>query len=1158
MSKFRWSALALVIGGLMLLGPSTDVQAQTFTGGVRGAVRDAGGVIPGVEVTLINDDTSVARNTFTNEVGEYNFTAVPPGPYTLRALLQGFQTYVRSGLVIATQQFLTIDITMQVGQIQEEIQVTAAAPLIETSNASHGEVLDRAALESLPAPGRNAYIMAITMPTIVHSGNATFIRQNAQSGASTISIGGGAVRANNYMIDGVEITDMANRAIFNVSMEALQDVKVQVHTFDAEMGRTGGGVFNTTSKSGTNQFHGSAFFQTRPTALSTQNFFLDRQNPPVPKAEAFQRIYGYGLGGPIVRNRTFWWASMEQDNAQLTRNFTNQFPTAREAAGDFSQTFDRSGNLIVIYDPLTTRTDPATGGLIRDAFPGNIIPADRLSSVGTSAVSQMPTPDTQVSNEGPNRVFQGGVLDHAREWTFKLTHNFTDNVSVSGLGIRAYTQEPGDNFYDNSNPPPPQNPSFDWNRLIKMGIVNNTNILNDTTVLTFRGGASSFFDTGKSPDFDPASMGFDPSFTNDIVRNKFPEFNAAGYPSMGHSPWSETTWYSYSYNGTLSKLIGRHTLKLGGQGRRLWVNNTPWGESSGDFIFNRQFTRGPDPENPASASGSSIAEMVLGYPSSGNAVVAANGEYGLTYYSAYIQDDFRVNDKFTINYGVRFELEQGITEKEDRFTVGFDQNVVNPISSLVTIPGRGDIRGGLLYAGVDGNPTEQGNLADVYVAPRVGMVYSLNDSTVVRGGYGIFYAPWNYTNRAYGRRGFNQTTSLQQDRLIPITELDNPFPNGLLQPVGNSQRLLAGIGENIDFVDQNHGKAKIQQYTVNLQRELPFSAAISLTYMGSKGTDMSLGGNTNSAININQLPTSAFSLGNALFDLVPNPFFGVPEAGNFGNRATIQRGQLMRPFPQFGNVSQTHSTVGRTRYDAFIAQLSRRLGNNWWGGRFSYTRSKLQGNQFGQASYYVTRANLQNNYDIEGEYGLSIIDVPHRILLNPIVRIPYNGDPGTVGHFLAADWTLSASLSWQTGFPMAIRQSPNNSGLFGSAQRPNRVPGVNPIVAGITRRLDANLSDNQHLNPAAWSQAAPFTFGNAPSVDGDARTPTQFNLNLSIQKDIAMGGGSRFQFRFEILNATNTVKFRSFQQTFGTGNFGQINQQAAYLRVVAIMTRFTW
>ncbi len=1157
MALSRWSLAGFLIAGMVLIGPA-QVQAQNL-GGVRGAVGDDSGIIPGVEVTLVNDDTGVSRTAFTNQVGEYNFPSVQPGPYTLRAVLQGFQTYVRSGLDIGTQQFVTLDVTMVVGSIQEEIQVTAAAPLIETANASHGETLDRAALESLPAPGRNAYIMAITMPTIVHSGNATFIRQNAQSGASTISIGGGAVRSNNYTLDGVEITDMANRAIFNVSMEALQDVKVQVHTFDAEMGRTGGGVFNTTSKSGTNQFHGSAFFQTRPTALSTQNFFLDRQDPPVKKAEAFQRIYGYGLGGPILRNRTFWWASMEQDNAQLTRNFTNQFPTTREAAGDFSQTFDRNGNLIVIYDPLTTRTDPATELLIRDAFPGNIIPADRLSSVGTAAASTMPTPDTQISNEGPNRVFQGGVLDHARQWTAKLTHNFTDNVTVSGVGIRAYTQEPGDNFYNTDNPPPPQNPSFDWNRLIKMGIVNNTNILNDSTVLTFRGGASSFFDTGKSPDFDPAAMGFDPSFTNDIVRNKHPEFNAAGYPSMGHSPWSETTWYSYSANGTLSKLIGRHTLKTGFSGRRLWVNNTPWGESSGDFIFNRQFTRGPNPLDPANASGSSIAEMVLGYPSSGNAVVATNGEYGLTYYGAYVQDDFRVNDKFTINFGVRFEIESGITEKQDRIIYGFDQNVVNPISSQVSIPGRDAIRGGLLYAGVDGNPTEQGNLADVYAAPRVGMVYSINESTVVRGGYGIFYAPWNYTNSGYGRRGFNQVTSLQQDSLIPITQLDNPFPNGLLQPVGNSQGLLAGIGENIDFVDQNHGKAKMQQYTVNVQRELPFSTALSLTYMGSKGSDMSLGGNTNSSININQLPTSAFSLGNSLVESVPNPFFGAPDAGNFANRATIQRGQLLRPFPQYGNVRQTHSTVGRTRYDAFIVQLSKRLSNSSWGGRFSYTKSKLQGNQFGQGSYYVTRANLQNNYDIEGEHGLSIIDVPNRILMNPIVRIPYTGEPGTAAHYLLADWTLSASLSWQTGFPLAIRQSPNNSGLFGSNQRPNRVAGVDPIVSGgITGRLDANLSDNQYLNPDAWTQAAPFTFGNAPSVDGDARTPDQFNLNMSIQKDFAMGGGSRFQFRFEILNATNTVKFRSFQQTWGTGNFGQINQQAAYMRVVAIMTRFTW
>ncbi len=1167
MLQSRWSVVAAGISMCMVLASGQALQAQTFQGGIRGAVRDADGILPGVEVTLTNDDTGARRSTFTNDVGEYNFPAVAPGPYTLRAFLQGFQTYVRNGLVIATQQFVTLDVTLAVGSVQEEIQVTAAAPLIETTNASHGTVLDRQQLESLPAPGRNAFYMAITLPTVVHLANPEFVRQNAQSGASLISIGGGAVRANNYLLDGVQITDMQNRSVANVSMEALQDVNIQVHTFDAEMGRTGGGVFNATSRSGANQFHGSAFFQTRPIRLATQNFFLSRQNPPVPKADEFQRIYGYGLGGPIVTNRTFWWASMEQDNANLTRDFTQRFATDLERAGDFSQTVDRNGNLIVIYDPLTTQTDPATGNLIRDAFPGNIIPADRISTVGSRSLSFAPDPDVQVSNEGPNRTVQGEIPDRARQWTAKITHNVTDSISLSGLGLRAYTREEGNNSYPRDEPLF-ASPMFQLDRLIKMAVINNTNILNDSTVLTFRGGWNEFDDSLTSVPFDPRTLGFDPSFTNDITRDKFPEFNAAGYPSMGHAPWNERVWGSYSMNGTVSKLAGRHSLKMGASFRRMWVNSLPWGEASGDFSFNRQFTRGPDPLSPARASGSSIAEQMLGYPSRGEAAWASNLEYSLHYFGAYIQDDVRATDKLSLNYGLRLESETGIHEKQDRFTVGFDRHVVNPISSLVTIPGRDAIRGGLLYAGVDGNPTLQGDLPAVKLSPRVGAAYSINDLTVLRGGYGIFYAPWSFPGPSttnYGNIGYNQVTSLQQDALIPITTLDNPFPNGLLQPVGNAQGLLTGVGENINFIDQDKGSQRVQQYTANLQRQLPFETAISVTYVGSKGTDMSFGGSRDVAININQLPVSAASLGSSLFDSVPNPFFGVPEAGAFGERTTLQRGQLLRPFPQYNAVRQLQTTGGRTKYDAFIVQFTKRVSNSWWGGRFSYTRSKLQGNQFGQFSHYVAPAELLNNYDTDAEYGLSVIDIPHRVLMNPIVRLPFGegrrfaNTPGTVANYLLSGWTASASLSWQTGFPLAIRQSPNNSGLFGSAQRPNRVPGVNPIVpGGITGRLDRDLTDNQYLNPAAWSQAAPFTFGNAPAVDGDARTPSQFNLNMAVQKDFATGGGSRFQFRFEILNATNTVKFRRMGQVWGTGSFGQINSQAAYMRVVAIMTRFTW
>ena len=393
-----WASSArafLPLTGFLLLAVPTDVGAQSFTGGLRGAVKDAGGVIPGVEVSLVNEGTSAARGTTTNEAGEYAFPAVTPGTYTVKAELPGFKTFERKGITVGTQQFLTLDILLELGTVEEAITVTGASPLIETSNASVGTVLDRQALDNLPSAGRQAFFLSVTVPTVGSSGNSFWTRIQDVDGPSAISLGGGGVRANNYLLDGIPLTDFTNRAIANPSMEGLDDVKVQVHTFDTEMGRTGGGVFNATAKSGTNQLHGSGFGQTRPTSLLTNNFFLERQGIPLAKQHFY--LWGGGIGGPIFRNRTFFYQSAEQWFPLTVRNGSLQFPTIRERNGDFSQSFDASGRLLVIYDPLTTRTDPATGRLVRDPFPGNIIPADRINPVGKKIASYLPTPTLDVS-----------------------------------------------------------------------------------------------------------------------------------------------------------------------------------------------------------------------------------------------------------------------------------------------------------------------------------------------------------------------------------------------------------------------------------------------------------------------------------------------------------------------------------------------------------------------------------------------------------------------------------------------------------------------------------------------------------------------------------------------------------------------------------------
>src|SRR5437773_8729911 len=449
----------LVMCALMMCAGTVSIGAQQFTGGVRGAVQDANGVIPGVAVTLTNEATNVARETVTNDVGQYNFPAVPPGTYTLKTQIAGYKTFESKGLTVGTQQFVTLDVTLQVGGIEENITVTGQSPLIDTSTASAGAVLDRQALESLQAPGRNALLIGITVPTVMPVGDPQFNRQQDQSNASRVSLGGGGIRANNYLLDGVPITELKGRAVLNPTIEAVEEVKVQLHTYDADMGRTGGGVFNVTARSGTNNYHGSGFYQTRPVWGQSENFFnkaegLTKEQSGL--ADAYYRLFGGGVGGPIVKNRTFFWTALEGYRSGTTRNEQEIWPTANQRNGDFSRTTS-GGVPVVLYNPwcrggaantrcpATGTGSIATGGL----FTGAIIPLTHpaVSQTGLNILKLWPTetingPMAQNENGNTNASGTAFIVDKAQMYTGKVEHKFTDNWSLSGFYLYNKTDEP--------------------------------------------------------------------------------------------------------------------------------------------------------------------------------------------------------------------------------------------------------------------------------------------------------------------------------------------------------------------------------------------------------------------------------------------------------------------------------------------------------------------------------------------------------------------------------------------------------------------------------------------------------------------------------------------------------------------------------------------
>jgi len=1144
------------------------VLAQTYHGGLRGLVREQGAVVPGAGVDLVNEATNVSRHTQTNNAGEYAFINVDPATYTVKVTMQGFKTIENKGVRIGTQQFVTLDFALEVGSLAEAVTVESQATPLETSNASVSSNLDSATLQTLPTAGRNPFFLATITPGVTHTGDPQFIRQQDQTNSSLLSLGGGPRRGNNYTLDGVAIVDLRNRATVIPSIEAVEEVKVQVTTYDAEMGRTGGGVFNMTGKSGANAWHGSLLGQNRPSGTRSLSFFgrkaCEDGSGSCDKPDTYFYLYAGSLGGPIRKDKTFFWTSFEGYRTNTIDDATVRVPTNRELSGDFSQ----SG--ITVYDPLTTRPDPNNPGqYIRTPFPGNVIPANRISPVAAAMRPYWPA--------GGSASAQ--LVDKSITGTIKLDQLWTDNFRTSAMYAYYDSTEPQPRSYlkDGETQPIGENHADPGDgalyRTVHAVAVNNTITPNASTVAHVRLGYTQFADDCVPvAGFDPGTLGFSPSFVNQIPVKKFPYFAIGTYGTdyngymFGERPINNLKYYSWDANASMSKLLGRHTVKFGASYRQIGAKNFNPSQSAGRYFFDGQFTSA-DPLDPENSDPHSLAAFLLGYPSDGFITVARPTNAYINYYAGYAQDDLRLSPDLTVNLGLRYEFEQGLQEKNDELTVGFDRDRAWPVQ----VPGL-SLKGGLMYAGVDGYPTHQSDPSKTKFAPRAGFAWSVNPRTVVRGGYGLFYAPHQYPGisaTSLGTRGFTQRTDLvasQDGGLTPSANIVNPFPSGLSQPTGSATGILTGAGGSVDFVDQFRKSAYVHQYSVDFQRELGNRLVAGIGYIGATSRHLGLGGNDDESVNINQLDPRFQTLGSALFDSVPNPMFGNPVFGAFADQRTIPRGQLLRPYPQFGDILAHQVSDGRAQYHSLVLRLERPIVNGW-GGRINYTWSSNQNNIFGELNQFSNNSTsvgrILNSYDVDSEYAHSITEQPHRLNFALTGELPFGkgkkhlSEPG-IARVLFGGWAVTGVGYFQSGFPVAVIQSSNNTGLFSRVQRPN-VTGTSPTTDGSTEsHYDPDCSClNNWFNPAAWSTAAPFTFGNAPRTNTDMRTPFKTQTDVAFQKTEPIGGGS-LMIRAEIINIFNNTQFNGPNMTFGSSSFGRISSTRGFPRLLQIMARFSF
>jgi hypothetical protein len=1151
-----FSALFLLI--------SVPVFAQSYHGEVRGLITDPShAVVSGAKVTLIDEARQVTRVAVSDGAGIYLFSRVDPASYQVLVESAGFKRFERGGIVVGTQQSVTVDVSLEVGDTSQTVEVSASTPLLDTTNGSTSTALGEQKLLDLPTStgnGRNQYtvinVSQNVLPVIRGSG---FIDQ---SDTSTVSIAGSPESTNQYLIDGVPITDTVNRPTIIPSTEATQELKVQITTYDAEVGRTGGGVYNTLLKSGTNNLHGSLYGVTSQSVFNANDFFANRAGVPRPNTPFYS--YAGSIGGPVVvprlyngTNKTFFFLAEEgfTESNFLRQSF--QVPTDLERAGDFSQSYvlDATGNRVpvTIYDPRT-RQPILNNNLANASIPISTVGQNILSYFPHAKLQDLPTGGYNYDAAVP------GPANRGQEFVGKLDHQFFKWWAANVSYLHYFCLIP----FGNALGTVPGSESITYNRHVDATNLNNIFTLNPTTVLSVRFGFNRFPNVilPLSTGFSPTTLGL-PAYNYQL--NFFPPVNVTNFTSLSDSTATRDFWYSRNLFTQIAKELGKHSIKAGIDYRSIDLSFTDFQSAPGAFNFSGNFTE-QSPNTPnGGASGSAIADLLLGLPTSGQIEESQRFYQYVSYWGGYVQDEFRISKKLTLDLGLRYEYETGLKDSNNNEVIGFNPTVSSPLAAIV--PGT---VGGLEYAGTGGR-NQTGELSKLKFAPRFGYSYALAEKTTLRGGFGVFYSPLRYDATAALQTGFTTETPLTSSNDGDVTpapsfSLNNPFPGGPQTPTGNVNRLLTGIGDPIAAYSENIKSPVIYQFSAGVQRQLGHSTILEVDYVGSRGRHLlpspQGGGSASPAgggrTNIDQLSPSYFSLGQAALNApTANPFYQAGGPGLIGQQK-VPYYQLLLPFPQFASVNVI-TTDSSSSYNSIAARVERRYSNGLsflstytWSRNFdgSYETSSPSGG---------SNPGPQNVYDLKSEWGRSFIDVPNRFTLAGSYVLPvgrgkrFLNSVGRWNHAIG-DWQLSAVTYYQNGFPLDITQN-NQNGLIGAAvQRPNINPGVSGKTSG---SLYSRV--NGYINPKAFTAVSEFQFGNEPKA-GTLRGPGPGagNWDATLIKSVAIRNRVNFAFRAEAQNIFNHPWFALPNTTLGSSTFGQITSDYNTPRKIQLGGRITF
>jgi len=1075
-----------------LVAIASSAAAQVAAGSITGVVTDqAHATVPGATVTVTNVATNIQRVVTSTTDGVYTAPGLAPGTYRIDVELQGFKPLRREGVSLATGQTARIDLEISVGSLAELVTVVANAPMVRAESASLGAVVDHEAVVQLPLNGRTFISLASLAPGVALPPNSPLPRIN-----------GGRPRTNEYLFDGISVLqpEPGQVAFFPV-IDAIQEFKIESNSPPAEFGRFNGGVVNLTTKSGANVFHGDGFEFFRNEDLNARNYFQSTQPT---KPEYRRNQFGGTAGGPLVKDHTFFFVDYQGQRQTIGRTVISTVPTALQRQGIFTEAI--AGRVPAIFDP---RTGTATGAN-RVQFAGNTIPAGRMDPVALALLQRYPLP----TSSGTANNFQrtDGELDNQDQWDVRIDHRFPGNrdqvfgrLSYFRDGFLPVTPLP-DGSGVTSGTLGPQDTTA-WSFASNYQHTFSRNILNELRIGDTRRTVGRTAAQLTSSASAALSIPGIPSFAQ--FSNALPTFLISGYQQLG-SPPNTASNFNTSVSevaDSLSWLKGKHSLKMGLDWRweRLNVIQPP--SPTGSFTFTNLFSDQPGQAN----TGTPLASFLLGQVQTFSIDLQTSQIQERARFQEYfIQDDWKMSNRFTVNAGLRYTLNFPSNE------INGQTAVFNLQTQQLDYPGTSPVR-----------PLKKNDWG-----PRIGLAYRATDKTVLSAGYGLVWIEMAGITTPFTTPTFPFLQTVTQrtlDNLTPAFVLQN---GPAVVPVGPTPN--AGLGQGVFAVDSTLGSGYAQQWNASVQRELTPNTTLEVSYVGSHIVHVGIPDS-----NLNQLSAAQLALGSQLLQNVPNPYFGiVPRSSSLGN-PTIPYGQLLKPFPEYTTVSLYRDNVGTTFYQGLEIGIRQRLSRGLQYSA-SYTRSKLMDDASSVFDASILTGPLANftvadsfNRALERDYSTG--DMPHVFVSSIVWDLPAGRGRAAQWHgilgAIASDWTATALVTLQSGMPVAVTQTTNFNAFAGfGTQRPN-------LVGAPTLPVDQR-TPNQWFNTAAFAIAPQFTIGTASR--NPVRGPAYRDVDFALMRRIPVGGGRSIELRGEIFNLFNTPNFNQPNAVAGAANFGSI------------------